>query len=268
MHHIFRSIVLAHALVLATMGLPTRAAESRKPVFLYSRYYNAEGETRYLADGNFKPLLQSLRADFEVRTHNQPLNAQTLHGVDVVLIANPSDKAVGGHPAPHHVDARDVAELTQFVRNGGALIVTGNQENHNLEVRDLNKLLREFGLRMTNDYVDAKLLSLPKSTPIIGGLRWAYYTGNLIQLEASHAARPRALVTNDQSVKAPKGNRNAAGALMAVAEPGRGRVLVVSDSGWVADWALDNRGVGGVSLAPQDNLEIFRRLTFWLARAK
>ena len=40
-----------------------RAAEtaSAKPVLLYCRYFNAEGETRYLPDGNFKEVLSRLR---------------------------------------------------------------------------------------------------------------------------------------------------------------------------------------------------------------
>jgi hypothetical protein len=52
---------------------------------------------------------------------------------------------------------------------------------------------------------------------------------------------------------------------MAVAEPGRGRVLVVTDSGWLTDSALDDTGIGGVALKGQENWEIFRRLALWSA---
>src|SRR6266850_5432717 len=65
-----------------------------KPVLLYSRYYNAEGEGRYLPDGTYKDVLQRLRSDFEVRVHNRPLTHEVLADVKLVLIANPSDKAV------------------------------------------------------------------------------------------------------------------------------------------------------------------------------
>jgi hypothetical protein len=237
-----------------------------KPTLLYSRYFNAVGETRYLPDGDYRELLQRLGKDFEVRTHAQPLNAATLAEVNVVLIANPSDEAVGNNPPPHHVSAPDIEALTRFVQNGGALILMGNQENHNLEIHDMNVLLKRFGLQFTNRYTDAKLLPLPKETPIIGGLNWGYYTGNLVAIDANHAARSRALVTNDLSIKPPKGNRDQAGALLAIAEPGRGRVIVVTDAGWVADWALDDRGVGGLALKGQDNFEVFRRLLLWAAR--
>ena len=48
----------------------------------------------------------------------------------------------------------------------------------------MNKLLGQFGLQFTNLYTDAKLLPLPKGTPTIGGLRWGYYSGNLVLIEA------------------------------------------------------------------------------------
>ena len=35
-----------------------------KPVLLYSRYYNAEGEERYLPDGNYSAVIKQLSADF------------------------------------------------------------------------------------------------------------------------------------------------------------------------------------------------------------
>jgi len=252
------------AFCLITLASALQAAEP-KPVFLYSRYFNAKGEQRYLPDGNYRPLLDRLAKDFDVRVHDGSLDRDTLRGVKVVLIANPSDKAVGNNPPPPHVDVRAIRELKAFVETGGGLIVMGNQENHNLEVADFNKLLREFGLQFTNLYTDAKLLPLPKDTPIVGGLRWAFYTGNSIRIETDHPARPRALVVNDLTIKPPKGERDQPGALMAIAEPGQGRVLLVTDSGWVADWAFAEKGVGGVALKGQDNWEIFRRLSLWLA---
>src|SRR5438046_596811 len=134
------------ALVLILIGtswLSAFAAQS-KPVFLYSRYFNAEGEDRYSPDTAYKDVLEQLRAEFDVRVHAEPLNNTALKGVNVVLISNPSDKAVAGHAAPHHFSAADIRALTRFVENGGGLIIMGNQENHNLEIEDTNKLLSHF----------------------------------------------------------------------------------------------------------------------------
>jgi len=237
-----------------------------KPVLLYSRFYNAAGDNRYLPDGAYKQVIQRLRQDFDVRVHNQPLTLEALAQVKLLMIVNPNDKAVSNNPAPPHVSAADIQVLTDFVRNGGGLIVSGNQENHNLEVDDMNRLLAQFGIQATNLYTDAKKLVIPAGTPLIGGLRWAYYTGNLLRVESSHSAKPRALVLNDLSQRPEKGTRDQAGCLLATAEPGKGRVVVVTDSGWLADWAFAEEGVGGVAMKGQDNWEIFRRLTRWAAQ--
>jgi len=236
-----------------------------KPVFLYSRYFNAEGEMRYLPDGTYQQILQRLRSEFEVRVSRDSLSDADLAGVEVMLIANPSDQAVGNHPAPRHFSAADIAVLTRYVRNGGGLIVMGNQENHNLEVEDTNKLLASFGLGFTNLYTDVKKLVVPPDTSLIGGLTWAYYTGNLLLLDTNHPARPRALVMNDLSQKPLNGTRDQPGALLAVAELGRGRVVAVTDAGWISNDVLADKGIGGVVITNHDNWEIFRRLARWAA---
>ena len=253
-------------LPVACESLPAADSPAQSnPVFLYSRYYNAVGESRYLPDGNYKEILTRLRGEFDVRIHNQPLNSQTLAGVNVVLIANPSDKAAGTNLPPSHISAADIAALTHFVEQGGGLIVMANQENHNLEIEDMNKLLFRFGLQFTNLYTDVKKLALPKETPIIGGLSWGYYTGNLILITPEHPARPRPLVLNDLAQKPLAGTRDTSGSLLAVAEPGRGHVVVVTDCGWLTEDALTDKGIGGVAVKGQDNWEIFRRLAHWAA---
>lgn len=217
-------------LLLANVAV---AAESAKPVFLYSRYFNAKGEGRYLATGQYRDVVERLAGDFQVRVNDLPLNAETLKGVAVVLISNPSDKPVGKNPPPHHVSPQDVSELTHFIRDGGGLIVMGNQENHNLEINDFNKLLGEFGMRFENHYTDAKQLIIPKDVAIIGGLRWAFYTGNQVVIDPDNSSRARALVLNDLRQPPLGGKRDEKGTLLAIAEPGKGHVVVVTDAGWI-----------------------------------
>jgi hypothetical protein len=260
--------IVPFTLFLLTAGIADLAAAdspAKKPVLLYSRYYNAVGETRYLSDGTYQEILTRLRNEFDVGVHSQPLNAQTLAGVNVLLIANPSDKAVGTNPPPPHVTAADLHALFGYVMQGGGLIVMGNQENHNLEIADMNQLLLRFGLQFTNLYTDVKKLVLPQETPVIGGLRWGYYTGNLVLITPDHPAKPRPLILNDLTQKPLNGSRDTPGALLAVAEPGRGHVVVVTDAGWISNDALSDKGIGGVSVNGQDNWEIFRRLALWSA---
>lgn len=256
------------AALLFALSLVGGVEAAEKPVFLYSRYFNAPGENRYTPEGNYREVLDRLRQDFEVRVNDKPLNEENLRGVDVVLVANPSDQGVAGNPPPHHVEARDIREISRFVRDGGAFIVMANQENHNLETDAMNQLLRNFGFQFINRYTDAKLLDLPAQTPVIGGLRWGYYTGNLLLLDPSHSAKPQPWVVNDLQQKPAKGSRDQAGVLLAVSTPGQGRAIAVTDSGWICDWAFNDQGVGGVSLKGQDNWEIFHRLALWAAGRK
>jgi hypothetical protein len=252
---------------IAVLGAAEALRTGPRPVLLYSRYFNAAGESRYLPEGTYRAVLGKLREEFEVRVHGEALTEKTLAGVRVVLIANPSEQAVGTNLAPPHVSARDVESLTRYVRRGGGLIVMGNQENHNLETQDLNVLLARWGLRFTNVYTDVKAITLAPQTPVIGGLRWAYYTGNSIAWESGHEARPRCLVANDTTQAPLNGSRNAAGCLLAVAEPDQGRVVLVTDAGWLTDDAFSGKGIGGVGIKEQDNWEIFRRLAHWSAHS-
>jgi hypothetical protein len=244
--HLFSCLVLA--VLPGALHLSHAADAKSKPVLLYSRYFNAEGEDRYLPNGNYKAFLEKLRGDF-----------------DVVLIANPSEKAAKDNPAPHHFSSKDIAAIDGYISRGGGLIIMGNQENHNLEVEDTNKLLKFSGLQFTNIYTDAKQLVIPKETPILGGLRWAYYTGNSVAIEKENKAHPRGLVMNDLKQKPLKGPRDEAGALLAISEPGKGRVAVVTDAGWLTETALDGTGIGGVAIKEHDNYEIFLRLANWAA---
>lgn len=258
-------------LVLAGLlpgGVAAAEAAAKKPVLLYSRYFNAVGETRYLPDGSYKDVLEKLRADFEVRVHAEPLNRQSLAGVAVVLVANPNEVAVGTNPPPNRMVAGDVAELRRYVNEGGGFIVMGNQENHNVEVPRMNSLLGAFGLGFTNAYTDVKRLVVPKSAPMVGGLAWAYYSGNQVLLRTNSPAKPRAVILNDLSQKLLGGTRDLPGVLLAASEPGKGRVVAVTDSGWISNDALSGKGIGGVAIEKHDNFEIFRRLALWAAQAE
>jgi unsaturated rhamnogalacturonyl hydrolase len=256
---------LASLFFIFVAAMAGTATAADKPVLLYSRYFNARGETRYLPEGTYKDVLLKLVTTFDIRTSDEPLNAQTLKGVSLVLIANPSDKAVGKNPPPHHCTQEDIAELSAFVKAGGGIVVMGNQENHNLEVNDFNKLLGAFGMKWVSKYTDAKQLTIPQSTPVISGLRWAYYTGNQVEIEANHPAHPRCLVANDLNQKPVGGPRDEPGCLLAVAEPGKGHFVAVTDSGWISNDALSGKGIGSVSIKDQDNFEICLRLFKWAA---
>ena len=244
------------------------APASERPVLLYSLRYQAPGENRYPPQSSYKPILDHLTNTFEVRVSTNAPSARTLHDVAVVLIANPNENAVGTNPPPVHLERPEMLEWATYVGNGGGLILLGNQEGHNLETVRFNLLLARFGLTVTNRYHDAKEIAVPASTPVIGGLRWAYYTGNEVLLTPSHPARPQARVTNDVGTPTATGRRNEAGILLAVAEPLKGRVVVATDAGWLSRNALENIGIGGAVLTHHENAELFERLALWAARRR
>jgi len=256
---------LTSLFLLSFLTFANTAVVAGKPVLLYSRYFNAKGESRYLPDGTYKDVLTKLAVTFDVRTSDEPLNTETLNGVSLVLIANPSDKAVGKNPPPRHCTPEDVAALSAFVNSGGGIVVMGNQENHNLEINDFNKLLGAFGMKWVSSYTDAKQLIIPQSAPILGGLRWAYYTGNQVQIEDNHPAHPRCLIANDLNQKPVGGPRDEPGCLLAVAEPGKGHFVAVTDAGWISNDALSGKGIGKVAIKDHDNFEICLRLFKWAA---
>ena len=246
---------------------PTPAA-TRKPVFLYCLHYQAPGENRYPADGSYRQILDHLRSSFEVRVSADPPSPKLLRDVSVVLIANPNDSAFKDQKPPAHVTREDILNWSNYLQDGGGLILLGNQEGHNLEITNVNLLLMRFGMALTNRYHDAKTIAIPVGTPVIGGLGWAYYTGNEILLNPAHPARPRAWVTNDLATPTATGLRNEAGILLAVAEPLRGRLVVATDAGWISHNALDTIGIGGTILRDHHNAELFERLALWAAHRR
>ena len=233
-----------------------------KPVLLYSRYYNAEGEKRYLPKGTYSEILKELSAEFEVRVHAERPSMKNLKDVDVVLISNPSANPVNGNPLPAMLEERDRRQLSRFIKKGGGVIIMGNQENHNLETENVNQFLKKFGMQWTENYTDAKGLNIPQGTPVLGGLKWAYYTGNQIQLTATKNVE-HWTVQNDLSQAPLKGKRDAKGVLLASASFGKGRLVAVTDSGWIINSVLAGNGLGGNVVENDDNLEIMKRLCRW-----
>jgi len=243
------------------------APPATKPVLLYSLYFTAKGQEEYTPDGPFSEVLERLKGDFEVRVSGDPLNGRTLRGVKVVLIANPSDKPIKDGPPPNHVSQKDIHTLANFVQGGGGLVFLSNQtEAHNCEKKDSNLLLEHFGIRVTEYTLGVKKILIPRRAPVIGGLRWAFYYGSILDVDEAHYLRPRVLVWNDPD-NPPQPGKGAAGMkgpLLATVQVGHGRVVVTGDTGWVAKWGLlEEEPLGTVK--GQDNWEIFRRLARWAA---
>ncbi len=251
--------------LVALLSTLTTYAEE-KPLLVYSRTWNAIGESRYQPDGTYSTILAKLGETFTVKSSSEPLTEAALQGVKLLIVANPSEKAVGSHPAPRHLESADRALLLKWIHAGGGLIIMGNQENHNLEIAKTNLLLAECGMTWENRYTDIKAYDIPAATPVVGGLRWGFYTGNAIVLNAQHPAQPLALVTNDPSQPNIHGPRSVPAVLMATATPGAGRVVSLTDAGFVSNSVLAGQGIRNIVIPGEQNLAIMLRLAHWAAQ--
>ncbi|MBE0528130.1 MAG: hypothetical protein IH629_02865, partial [Thermoleophilia bacterium] len=90
--------------------------------------------------------------DFEVVTSTgRPLDEVALAGVDVLVIAHPSDarweRTVGDDPP--RFSPTEIAAVEAFVAAGGGLVVLGDEEEEKYG-GNLNELLASFGVRLEN----------------------------------------------------------------------------------------------------------------------
>ncbi|HUU70823.1 MAG TPA: hypothetical protein VM186_14945 [Planctomycetota bacterium] len=262
------AVLVAGSAVLVA-GSAAGADQPARPVLLYSLYYHAEGEEQYLPAGNYSEILERLKEHFDVRVNADAMSRATLKDVAVLLIVNPSEAARGGKTPPH-VTERDAYEIALFVQNGGGLVFMSNQTPaHNCEKRDSNRLLAQFGMEVLHFDVGVKEFTIPKDAPIVGGLKWKYIYGSLLDVRPDHFAHPRVVLENDPAVPVivgpagtapdapvgPLGEVGPRGPILAIAEAGTGRVVVGTDGGWLANGTLEQA----------DNWEIARRLFRWAA---
>src|SRR5439155_1575068 len=110
-----KSLALAARVYEPKTGRVMEVLTTQPGVLLYTRYFNAEGENRYSPETTYKDILDHLRTHFDVRVDSRPLTQKSLADVNVILIANPSDKPVDGHAAPHHFATADIDVINGFV---------------------------------------------------------------------------------------------------------------------------------------------------------
>jgi hypothetical protein len=203
--------------------------------------------------------------EFEVAAHTEgPLDAATLAGASVLVIAHPSEPkweatVNGGSPLlePGEIDA-----IEAFVRDGGGLIVLGETEEDKYGA-NLNQLLGRFDLAIDNatlqDYVhhfrDAPSWVLaaldadgvPADADVLAGVETAgFYRAGA--LSAANGARVFARAHQSASIPAAP--------LAAVAEHGAGRVVVTADSDLFGDDCIGEL----------DHEQLWLNLVHWVAR--
>jgi hypothetical protein len=194
--------------------------------------------------------------DFSVAANTDgPLTADALAGVDVLVIAHPSDprweRTTGsGEPL---LSAGELDAIESYVRAGGGLIVMGETEQDKYG-NNLNELLARFGLRLTNDTVQDYEHHAGAPSWILGELgqggrgndgdllarvgQVCFYRSTTIVSE--NGARVLARTHATASVPGAP--------LLVAAEHGDGRVVVLADSDLFGDDCIDELDHGALWL--------------------
>jgi Family of unknown function (DUF6421)/Domain of unknown function (DUF4350) len=185
------------------------------------------------------------RRDFEVAANEaSALDAATLAGADVLVIAHPSDprwEATTGVGEPR-LSAAEIDAISAWVESGGGLIVLGETEQEKYG-NNVNELLARFGIEIENatvqDYehhreapswILANLIKADGSgaDPLAGVSEACFYRAGTIALENGGRVLARAHRTAS-TPDAP---------LAAVTTHGSGRVVVLADSDLFGDDCL------------------------------
>jgi hypothetical protein len=216
-------------------------------------------------DSSYALAAAALRArDLDVVAHlDGPLDAPALARADVLVLAHPSDprweRTVPGGPA--RLTDAELDAIEAFVRDGGGLIVLGEEEQDKYD-NNLNALLARFGIEIANDAVSDYahhdgaphwvLAELDARGVRTGGVDLlarvqsaCFYRAG--RLELANGARPLAQAFATASTPGAT--------LLAATEHGAGRVVVAADSDIFGDDCL----------AEHDHEDLWCNLVHWAA---
>jgi hypothetical protein len=201
--------------------------------------------------------------DFDTAvTTGRPLNEAALSGVDVLVIAHPSDtkwERTVGEDSPVF-SPEEVAAVEAFVAHGGGLIVLGEEEEDKYGA-NLDSLLSPFGVRFESTVVfehrpdhEAPSWIAGEAAPRMAepGILHRIEEAGFYRAGALSVDDPGAVVLRSGAAADPPGV-----GLLAAARHGKGRVVVVADSDLFGDDFL-HRG---------DNRQLWLNLVYWVSLA-
>jgi DNA-binding beta-propeller fold protein YncE len=177
------------------------------------------------------------------RTLTAPLSAQSLAGLDVLLVVNPDGK--GAPIAPDEPQA-----LAEWVRRGGVAVLLGNRADA-YDVEGLNRLAAPFGVSFTREILGTPgdLVAPPAPPPVVaGGPALTLHNFNALEVRPPAAEVFRTVVGSDEKI------------LLATAELGEGAILALSDS-WLYNRVFDAPATS--RWKSRDNLQMLQNVVAW-----
>jgi unsaturated rhamnogalacturonyl hydrolase len=182
--------------------------------------------------GGFSEVAKLLRElGAELRTLRQPAGAETLKGVEMLIVVDPDTTTETENPK--YIEAEEGAAIVKWVSQGGRLVLLGNDKG-NAEFAHLNQLASRFGiefLETTYPKVQGKgILIASGSHPIFE---------NGLQVYMVEVA-PLKITGGADVILADKGTD-----IMALAHSGKGLVFALGDP-WIYNEYIghkDNRRI-------------------------
>jgi unsaturated rhamnogalacturonyl hydrolase len=178
--------------------------------------------------------------------------ATALKNASVYIIVDPDDEKES--PAPNYPDAKDIASLYDWVKDGGVLVLMSN-DSANFEFTHFNTLAEKFGIHFNwdcyhkvigNKYEMGAFSMTVQDASIFPTTR-KIYIKELSTLKLSDPAKPS--FTDSGNI------------IMATAKIGKGTVFAVGDP-WFYNEYTDGRKLP----ADFDNFNAARDLAQWLIR--
>jgi unsaturated rhamnogalacturonyl hydrolase len=179
--------------------------------------------------------------------------AANLKGSSVYIIVDPDH--VKDNPAPNYVSDKDVTEIANWVKNGGALLLMANDSN-NCDLTHFNKLANAFGITFTdksvnmvkNDHFPTGAVSPGANNPVFRTAK-NMFLKEISTITVKSPAKANAVKDGD--------------IVIATAKYGKGVVLAVGDP-WLYNEYIDGRKLP----AEYDNYKAGEDLAKWLLQSK
>lgn len=173
---------------------------------------------------------------------------QNLKEADVYIIVDPDTPKETAKP--NYIQPNDVAQIVQWVKNGGHLIVMAN-DTTNCEITHLNSLMKEFGITFggpNRNMVQGKnwhqgAVAIPENHAIFGGMKKIY----IKEIATLYLSKNAKSSINHEGVS-----------VIATAQVGKGKVFAVGDP-WLYNEYTNNRRIP----LDYENFQAAKKLAEW-----
>lgn len=174
--------------------------------------------------------------------------AENLKGADVYIIVDPDTPKET--PNPNYIQAKDVQNIVQWVKNGGHLIIMAN-DTTNCEITHLNTLMKEFGIEFggpNRNMVQGKnwhqgAVAIPANHEIFSDMQKIY----IKEISTLYLSKTAKSSVDHEGVS-----------VIATANVGKGKVFAVGDP-WLYNEYTNNRRIP----LDYENFQAAKKLAEW-----